>query len=111
MRHFGHGIGHLQYERQHEINPDLTNRDTGMGQSHRTLEDISVSSDASDHDTGGSDKDHCSDGDAIDLDEEEDEDDGEIIEHGEGDSDASGIIDSNLDLDAGGSNSDGYASY
>jgi len=22
MRHFGHGVGHLRYERQHEIDPD-----------------------------------------------------------------------------------------
>ena len=27
MRHFGHGVGHLQYERQHEIDPDQSHND------------------------------------------------------------------------------------
>jgi hypothetical protein len=103
MRHFGHGVGHLQYERQHEIDPD---RDTSMGQ---TLEDVLDSSDASDLDTGDSDQDHhCNDKVVVDLDEEEEEDDGEIV-NGEGD--ASDIIVSDSDSDAGGSDSDSYASY
>jgi hypothetical protein len=27
MRHFGHGVGHLRYERQHEIDPDQSHND------------------------------------------------------------------------------------
>ena len=45
MRHFGHGVGHLQYERQHEIEPD---HDNGM-----TPEDVSDQTD--NPDTGDSD--------------------------------------------------------
>lgn len=47
MRHFGHGVGHLQYERQHEIEHD--DHDDG-----EALEDDSDSTDSLDH-TGDSD--------------------------------------------------------
>jgi hypothetical protein len=42
MRHFGHGVGHLQYERQHETETDTTR--------------LEVESDDNDHD---SDIDNC----------------------------------------------------
>jgi hypothetical protein len=104
MRHFGHGVGHLQYERQHE-----PNHNTSMG---LTLDDISDSSD--DLDTGDSDADeldihhNCNDRAAADSDEEEEEEE-EEEEIVNDDGDASDIIVSDSDVD--GSDSDGYASY
>ena len=103
MRHFSHGVGHLQYEWQHE--PD---HNTSMG---LTLDDISDSSD--DLDTGDSDPDELdihhnfNDRAAVNLDEEEEEEEEEEIVDDEGD--ASDIIVS--DSDADGSDSDSYVSY
>jgi hypothetical protein len=44
MRHFGHGVGHLQYVRQLENEPD--DHDNGM---ELVPEDVSDSTDLSDH--------------------------------------------------------------
>jgi hypothetical protein len=103
MRHFGHGIGHLQYDQQHEFKPD------------RALEDVadSESSDSDDPDsvTGELDADepHCNDQDVVGSDEEEEYDRMIIDEEGG----ASDVISSDSDSDMEGSSGDseGYASY
>lgn len=103
MRHFGHGVGHLKYERQHEIE---TNHGTNMA-----LDDSESSDDldAEDSDPGEPDIGrNCDDEVAVDSDEEEEEYDGEIVDDEEGDWPDSII--SELD-GSDGSDSDGYASY
>lgn len=66
MRHFGHGIGHLQYERQHEVEPEMAVDDYG---------------DMEDDDMAGSDKENIESGLGVDAEEtdEEDENDGDDV--------------------------------
>lgn len=92
MRHFGHGVGHLQYELPQEIEPGDT--DTGMAVNNNDASDLSDN-----HDLGDSDE---PDPEEPDSDEEE----GSLVVDEEGEGDASDTI-SNSD----GSDSDGYASY
>lgn len=99
MRHFGHGVGHLQYERQHEAEPD-----TMMG-----LEGLSDSSDKNDTEDEIVQNGH--DNFAVESEEESESYNGEIVddESDEGewsDNDAADTI-----SDSGGSNSDGYPCY
>lgn len=104
MRHFGHGVGHLQYERQHEMGPNDHRDDTSM-----SPDDVSDSSNILD--TGDSEPDP----DEFDLDEKEDS--GEIVGDDEGDwrgrdDDASDIIsDPDSDGCSDGSNCDSSTSY
>jgi len=102
MRHFSHGVGHLQYERQHENEPD---HDTSMG---GTLEDGSESSESSDNlDPGDSDPDELE---IVEVDPNEEEGDNEEIVEDEGDASDSDIIVSDSGSDVDGSDC-GYASY
>ena len=114
MRHLSHGVGHLQYEWQHEKDPK---HDTSMG---RTLEeDLDLSDDVW-VDAGDSDSDEleiaqCNDDVEVAADSDEEEESNEIVDDEEGN--ASDIIisnlDSDLDLDMNSSpgDCDGYASY
>jgi hypothetical protein len=72
MRHFGHGVGHLQYERQHEIDAEPNHDDTSTSMGH-TLEDASDSSESDNLDAEDPDRV------AVDSGEEEEEY-GEIID-------------------------------
>lgn len=107
MRHFGHGVGHLQYERQHELEPDHNDTSRSMGQTH---EDSDVSDSADDLDSGESDPDeleigqNCNDNIAVDSDEEEEDVNDE-------EEDASDIIFSDSESDGDVDGSAGYASY
>ena len=110
MRHFGHGVGHLQYDRQQEIEPE---RDTNRGQ---TLEDVSDSGYSGNLDPGDSESEadelEVGDDNPVSLDEEEEEEEGL---GGDTASDADMIV-SDLDSDAADSDdasnsSNGYASY
>lgn len=106
MRHFGHGVGHLQYERQHEIDSE-PNPDTNMGQ---TLKDASDKSDSDSDNPDTGDSDNV----IVDWDgeEEEEEYDSEIVNLNDEEGDMSI---SELDSDSDGTQSDceshGYASY
>ena len=112
IRHFGHGVGHLQYEQLHKIESDH-DHDTSMG---RTLENDSDSLDDLDIrdilNTRDSDPD---DRFAANLDKQE-EYDSEIVDNDKGDTSDSVIV-NNSDPDVDGSSdcdsSDGlgYASY
>jgi hypothetical protein len=97
MRHFGHGVGHLQFERQHEIEPDRD--DIAMA--------LEVVSDSTDNlDTTG-------DSDPEELDIVHDSDEEELYdEEGDLEGDASGSdIRVISDSESDGSDFEGYASY
>lgn len=93
MRHFGHGVGHLKYERQYETEPDMA------------LEDMSHSSDNDAH------TDELENG-TVDSEEEKGSTNREIVGDDEGDwegeGDASDDNISDADSDSDGSGSDGY---
>jgi len=92
MRHFGHGVGHLQYDRQHEIEHD---HDDG-----RALEEDSDSTDNFDHA-----------GDSVPEDLHDSDEEEEIIdEEGGWERDGSDIIRVS-DSDSDGSDGDSYTSY
>ena len=93
MRHFGHGVGHFQYQRQPESEPDMAaegNNDNTWEETEESDEDISNKA----------------------QDEVEPRSDPEIDEKGDGCSEDDTVND--VDDSDGGENSDnggGYASY
>jgi hypothetical protein len=106
MRHFGHGIGHLQSEWQHEIEPK---DDISLG---RTLDNDADSSD--DLDAGDSDPDEPEVVVAVDSDEEEAETveyNGKNVRVDDEEGDTSDITISDSDSDCSNCDLDGYASY
>jgi hypothetical protein len=103
MRHFGHSVGHLQNERQHEIEPE---DDINMG---RTLDNVADLSD--DLDTGDSDPGELEGLDAVDSDEEEAEYNGKNVRVNDEEGDSSDITISDTDSDRSDCDSDGYGSY
>jgi hypothetical protein len=103
MRHFGYGVGHLQNERQPEIEPEV---DISMG---RTFDNVADAADSSDDlDIGDSDPDEQEVVVAVDSDEEEAEY-GKDVRVDEEDTSDNTISDP--DSDRNDCNSDGYASY
>jgi len=106
MRHFGDSVGHMQYERQRENEP---NHDASLA--------LNVSDSSDNLDTGDLDAGELEvHNDAVDSDEEEGPHSGEIVDDDEVDwechGDESDIISDSDGGDGGdGSDSDGYGSY
>ena len=105
MRHFGHGVGHLQYGQQHEVEPNTM----------MTLEDLSDSSDKNDTEDMVSDDTEIvgHDSDDFAVKSEEESCNGEIVNDDEGEWSGDADDDSDIISDSGGSDtsSDSYASY
>ncbi len=112
MRHFGHGVGHLQYDRQQEIVTQMT---VESDNDHDSLADMEAQENADEESSGG--EQDCDI--AVDLEEESQASDREMVVDGCGsDSEAdSEVIGNSLsndgDGDDDGSDSDdtGYASF
>jgi hypothetical protein len=112
MRHFGHGVGHLQYDRQHEIEFE---RDTTTGQ---MLEDVSDSGHSGNLEPGDSeseaDEHEVGDDNPVGLDEEEEEEEGpggDAASNLEDDMIVSDSDSDAADSDDASNSSNGYASY
>jgi hypothetical protein len=100
LRHFGHGVGHFQYQRQPEFEPDIAaegdDDDNAQGETEEREEDFRVYDEAQDE-------------------VEPDSDPGISEEGGSGgEDDAIDVVDGSSDSDDSepeGEESDGYASY
>jgi hypothetical protein len=99
MRHFGHGIGHMQCERQHEVQPDIM-----------AVKDLSKSDSSDGVDTGDSDPGELEIGQNHDSDEKESDASVERSNDEGGDWGSEGDV-SEISNDTDGGDWDGYTSY